>query len=179
MTNTRFLLFLKALKRVLTCSQHAVCTHSLRLEDLSPHHTPHLSLLKSKHHPWSRLSLFPPRPSNERAHSPFPPSLSRPLALSFPVISLWLTFGQMDVNLSIFYLVRNKRLQPRLCFFTKPSSSSHLRACKHSTRWDWLRSFSGSLSCCWGLVTAPNTWLICLTHATHSRLHILWVQSLV
>ena len=80
MTNTRFLLFLKALKRVLTCSQHAVCTHSLRLEDLSPHHTPHLSLLKSKHHPWSRLSLFPPRPSNERAHSPFPPSLSLSLS---------------------------------------------------------------------------------------------------
>lgn len=80
MTNTRFLLFLKAW--VLICSQHTVCTHSLRLKDLSPQHTPHLSLLKSKHHPWSRLSLFPSRPSNERAHSPFPPSLVRAPARS-------------------------------------------------------------------------------------------------
>lgn len=74
--------------------------------------------------------------------------------------SLWLTLGQMDVTLSIFYLfffqsVRNRLLKPRLYLHGNPLIVKY-------ESWDCLHSFwslRGSFSC-WGECH-------CCTHMTH------------
>lgn len=195
MTNTRFPFVCWGLSdSVRIHNQHTVCTHSLRLEDLSPHHTPHFSLLKSKHHLWSPVLLFPPGPSNERAHSLLPPSLTRALSVASAFQpSPWLTLGQTDVTLSIFYLVF--RVRGTSCCspgYTRTKSSYHQVwghinthteiGCIHFVPWSGHSVVGGWVGGgCHSCTHMTHMSHICThtltTHTVGRELCLVWLQS--
>ncbi len=171
MTNTRFLFVCWGPSANI---QPAHCLHTHTHTQTGGPFTPpyrHLSLLKSKHHLWSPVSLFPPRPSNERAHSVFPPSLAHTLSVTSAFQpSLWLTLGPTDVTLSIFYLFFWARGTSRCSpGYTRTKSSynqvwGHINThteigCIHFVPWRGHSVVGG-----WeGGVTAAHIWLTCLT----------------
>lgn len=151
-----------------TYSQHTVST-PLTGGPFTPPNPPTIFHSLRVNMEWSLFSLFPPWPSNERAHSVS--SLAHSCHISLPARTVWLTCSPGDV-ISIFYLFRARghTRSWRQGWFCIRSSSNLLQSSK-KIHADWLHSFwnlkesfiFGGTSLLWTRICHTYTLSLCKT----------------